>query len=103
MGMNSFLYHPNFLNTNLAYFENSFLKQFFPLEFSILPLLVPYGLKFYLIEALYFDGIGQYRCYFHNRLKEQVTCPHCGNVYDRLQYKTSPHPTCPSRCSGPKN
>lgn len=59
--------------------------------------------EFIPIEALFFDGIGQYRCDFHNRLKDQKTCPHCGNVYDRLQYKSCPSPTCPSRCPGPKN
>ena len=58
--------------------------------------------EFVPIYALYFDGVDQYKCEIHNRLKDLITCPDCGRVYDGCQYKACPNTTCPSRRSGPK-
>lgn len=45
------------------------------------------------IIALYSDG-NQYRCDIHNRLEDLITCPSCGMIYDRHQYKICPNRGC---------
>lgn len=54
------------------------------------------------VNAIYFDGVNQYRCDIHNNIKDLITCQYCETVYNRYQYRICPNKSCPSRRPGPK-